>query len=113
MGNLAHLHSEMGRHDLALPLFRDALQRSRRVLGNRHPDTLVVVAKMGKSLCGGNDTVAGIALLEEAAAGRIALLGADHPDTRDCQEFLDSVKQEQEEDETIADRIRKKRRRRA
>jgi hypothetical protein len=82
---------------------------------------------MGKSLGGGNDTAAGIALLEEAVAGRTAVLGADHPDTRSSEGYLDSAKrkqaqeqqqeqeqeeqeQEQKEDETIADRIRKRRR---
>jgi tetratricopeptide (TPR) repeat protein len=123
MSNLAGLHDTMGRLDLALPLFHDALQRSRRVLGNRNPLTLTTMHWMALALCNSNDTAAGIALLEEAVAGRTAVLGAEHPSTRKSQGLLDSSKQkqaqkqqvqeqeEQEEDETIAARIRKRRRR--
>jgi hypothetical protein len=105
----------MGRHDLALPLYRDALQRGRRVLGNRHPRTLSMIQNMGHSLYSSGDTATGIELLEEAVAGCTAVLGADHPSTRSARETLDWAKQreqeEEEEDETIADRIRKRRRR--
>jgi hypothetical protein len=143
MGNLAGLHDNMGHLDLALALYRDALQRKRRVLGNRHQLTLYTMADMGVSLCSGrvslclgNDTAAraGIALLEEAVAGRTAVLGADHPDTRQSQQDLNWAKsreseqreedersnadddddeevEEEEEEETIADRICKRRRR--
>jgi hypothetical protein len=134
MGNLAALHNKMGRNDLALPLFRDTLQRSRRVLGNRHPFTLGTMARLGKSLmlCGG-ERAEGIALLEEAVVGRTAVLGADHPNTRASQQALnwaktkeseqrgeseedersnaDEEEEEEEEEETIADRICKRRRR--
>jgi tetratricopeptide (TPR) repeat protein len=122
MMNLALLHNNMGKHDLALPLYRDALQRSRRVLGSRHPSTLITMARLGQALLlysGGNDTAAGIALLEEAVAGQTAVLGADHPDTRHAQEVLDWAKskdeddddiEEEEEEETIATRVHKRRR---
>ena len=123
MGNLAALHRNMGRNHLALPLLRDALQRSRRVLGNRHPSTLSIMAVMGYSLRLGGDPAAGVALLEEAVAGSTAVLGADHPDTQQNRARLDYEQNElneernkeregrQEDDETIADRIRKRRRR--
>ena len=109
----------MGRHDLALPLYRDALRRSRRVLGNRHPGTLVIMADLGESLCRGTDRGAGIALLEEAVAGDIAVLGAEHPQTRSARADLtlaeneesEEQQEQQQEDETVADRIRKRRRR--
>jgi hypothetical protein len=130
MRNLANLHAEMGRNDLALPLYRDALQRSRRVLGSRHPDTLNTMQSMGGLLCKlgdelGDDTAAGIELLEEVVAGQTAVLGADHPDTRYAQAVLDWVNseddddddddeaEEEEEEETIATRVVHKRRRHA
>jgi hypothetical protein len=87
----------------------------------------------------GHGTSAVIALLEEAVEGRAAILGVDHPDTKYSREVLDWAKskdaqsedcggsageerqQEEEEEEeeeeekggneTIADRIRKRRRR--
>jgi hypothetical protein len=123
MGNLAMLHNDMGRHDLALPLYRDALQRSRRVLGNRHPNTLHAMQNMGYSLCCGGDTAAGIELLEEAVAGSTAVLGADHPRTRLARDMImmmmDRAKQreqreqqqKEDEEETMVDRIGKRRRR--
>ena len=74
--------------------------------------------------------------LEEGAAGRIAVLGGDHPKSRQSQRFLVAAKQKQmqeqqehdqqehdqqqqqeeeeeaqEEEDTITDRIRKRRRR--
>jgi hypothetical protein len=134
MTNLADLHDDLGRRDLALPLFRDVLQRSRRILGNRHPSTLDTMAKMGQSLYRGGDTAASIELLEEAAAGSTTIRGVDHPGTRHALQWVAFVKrshkrqeqdreqeqehegQEEEEEEeqeveTIADRIRKRRRR--
>jgi hypothetical protein len=100
-------------------LYRDALQRSRRVLGNRHPNTLHAMQNMGYSLCCGGDTAAGIALLEEAVAGSTTVLGADHPRTRLARADLDRAKQreqreqqqKEDEEETMVDRIRKRRRR--
>ena len=85
------------------------------MLGNQHPGTLSTMQNMGRSLCCGGDIAAGIALLEEAVAGSTAVLGADHPGTRSARENLDWAKQreqeDEEDDETIADRIRKRRRR--
>ena len=86
--------------------------------------------QMGVVLCSGvSDSAAGIALLEEVVAGRTAVLGEDHRDTRETQRCLGSAKnkdnseeeqqgdddhddggEEEEEEETIADRIRKRRR---
>jgi hypothetical protein len=89
------------------------------------------MAEMGQALCRGNDTAAGIELLEEAVAGSTAVLGADHPDTQHAQETLDWAKSdddddddegdgdgdaaaaaaaEEEEEETIATRVHKRRR---
>ena len=101
MSNLAGLHDTMGRLDLALPLFHDALQRTRRILGNRNPLTLTTMHWMALALCNSNDTAAGIALLEEAVAGRIAVLGADHPSTRKSQGLLDSSKQKQAQKQQV------------
>jgi hypothetical protein len=89
MAYLADLHGRMGRVDLALPLLRDVLQRKRRVLGNRHPSTLITMTLMSQSLCLGGDTAAGIELLEEAVAGYTAVHGADHPRTRRIRETLE------------------------
>ena len=81
------------------------------------------MANMGQALRRAGDSVAGIALLEEAVAGNTAVLGADHPDTQQNRARLDYEQNElneernkeregrQEDDETIADRIRKRRRR--
>lgn len=50
MGVLATLHYVMGRLDLALPLLRDALQRSRRGLGDRHPTSQGLAAAAAQVL---------------------------------------------------------------
>ena len=40
-GNLAGLYVRMGKDELALPLRIRALEAQRRILGQRHPHTLV------------------------------------------------------------------------
>ena len=55
---------------------------------------------LGQSLCRSNDTIAGIALLEEAVAGQTAVRGAGHPSTKDAREWLDWAKSEVESEES-------------
>ena len=43
MSDLAALYVSQGRYDEAEPLYREALQLSREVLGERHPDTLGIM----------------------------------------------------------------------
>jgi hypothetical protein len=91
MTNLAELHCRMNRQDLALPLLRDTLQRSRRVLGNHHGITLLAMQMMGQSLHVAGDTAAGSALLEEAVACKTASLGADHPETQTARAIQELI----------------------
>ena len=58
---------------------------------------------LGESLCHGrgNDTAAGIALLEHAVLGLTAVLGTDHPDTRNARVVLGGEKRQDKSEESV------------
>jgi tetratricopeptide (TPR) repeat protein len=125
--NIAALHSDMGNHDLALPLYEEAVAGSRRVLGNAHPETLIFIGNMAVLRNDMGEHAAAAALMREALAGRRRVLGEDHPSTQAAIAMMDMIeeyvaadlvglaaeegKQEQEEEETMYQRLAKRRRR--
>ena len=62
-------------------LYREALERKRRVLGDDHPDTLVSINNMGYLLVAQRRLKDAEPLYREALERRRKVLGDDHPDT--------------------------------
>ena len=123
IGNLATVHSSMAKDDLALPLARECLARSRRVFGGGHPQTLQNVGDLGQLLFEMGDHAAAAPLLREAVEGLTAVYSAEHPLVCHYQDFLDDLPEAspteeptseadgQQEEETMYECMAKRRRR--
>ena len=68
-------------YDEAEPLFREALEVSREMLGNRHPITLTSINNLGNLLGSKGDFAAAKPLLREALEVKRETLGNRHPST--------------------------------
>ncbi len=77
------LLKSQGRYAEAEPLYREALDASRRVLGPEHPDTLISRENNLAFLLAIARPVrrSGAAVSREALDARRRVLGAEHPDT--------------------------------
>jgi tetratricopeptide (TPR) repeat protein len=65
----------------ALPLYKEALEIRRRVLGNDHPDTATSINNIGGLYESMGDYVSSLSLFGEALEISRRVLGNDHPDT--------------------------------
>jgi tetratricopeptide (TPR) repeat protein len=85
----------LGLYDRAEPLFSKALETRRRLLGDRHPDTLASLHDMAmlRRSQGKYDEAANH--LREALEGRRRGLGADHPDTLSSIDAMGVLLQDQ------------------
>jgi hypothetical protein len=97
--------------DLALPLRRECMERSRRVFGPHHPDTLEHTGDLGQLLFDMDDSAAAAPLLREAVQGLTDVYSAEHPHVRHYQSFLNVLSDAEEEEETMYQRMAKRRRR--
>jgi eukaryotic-like serine/threonine-protein kinase len=70
-----------GRLARSEPLFRDAMEKRRRVLGSEHPDTLTSNSNMGGLLQAQGRPAEAEPYLREALEGRRRVLGNEHPQT--------------------------------
>ena len=90
-GNLARLHVRMGKNELALTLYRANVERSRRVLGRAHPDSLRATGSLGHLVGKMGDLVAAVPQLQEAIEGLTAAYSEEHRDVLMFQRDLDDV----------------------
>ena len=81
MTNLAINLRVLGEYEQARQLDEDALDRSRRILGENHPETLRVANNLAVDLQALRQTDAARLLNEDTLARRLRVLGEDHPDT--------------------------------
>ena len=81
MHNLAYTLSDLGRHNEALELKQEVLEKSRRILGKDHPETLLAMGNLSVSLSelGRHDET--LTLQQEILEKSRRTLGEDHPDT--------------------------------
>ncbi len=79
--SLANRYKELSLYDAARPLQEVALATRRRVLGDKHPDTLASRNSMGTLLQFQGKYAEAEGHLREALEGRRRTLGEDHPDT--------------------------------
>ncbi len=97
----------------ALPLYEEDLRLSRITLGSEHPNTLISIGNVGALRCVLKRYGQGLPLLRECVAGRRSVLGEGDPRTQDAIATLaehEAAATEEEVDETIDDRLRKRRR---
>lgn len=81
----------MGNRNLALPLGKERLERSRRVLGSQHPDTHKPAGDQGVLAFIICDDAAATPLLREAVLGLTAVYGTGHHHMRHYQQVLDGM----------------------
>ncbi|WP_151477804.1 tetratricopeptide repeat protein, partial [Streptomyces albicerus] len=73
------LAGDLGR---AIPLFERTLEVRVRLLGERHPDTLISRNNLAGAYVAAEDLGRAIPLYERALADCLRVLGEDHPTTR-------------------------------
>lgn len=77
-GNVGNLHSDMGNHDLALPLLESALSICRRRFGDSHVETYYTKRDLAAALfCATGHHARAKGLMEAAVAGLTAAFGSD------------------------------------
>ena len=81
ISNLATAYREAGRFADAMPLYQEALERRRAMLGPDHPDTLISMNNLANLYRELGRFSESIALQSEAMRRQEATLGPDHPDT--------------------------------
>jgi hypothetical protein len=81
MSNLAHSLGEVGRHREALKLRTTVLEKTRRLLGPSHPNTINAMHNMAYTLFAVGRRDEALALWKEAVPLAKEVLGKMHPDT--------------------------------
>ena len=81
LDTLAQELQVQGMHDEAEPLYREALEMDREMLGSGHPNTLTAINNLGQLLQIKGDLAAAKPLCREALELRRETLGDRHPDT--------------------------------
>jgi eukaryotic-like serine/threonine-protein kinase len=81
MNVMGNVYFELGLYPRAEPLFSQALNIRRRVLGDKHPDTLVSMSNLGRTLSVEGRHLEGAKLLRDTLAMQQRVLGSEHPDT--------------------------------
>ena len=81
LDTLAQELQAQGMYDEAEPLYREALEMDREMLGTGHPNTLTAINNLGQLLQVKGDLAAAKPLCREALERRRETLGDRHPDT--------------------------------
>ena len=81
MHALADMFTNKGEYDRALPLYEECLAKSKRVLGEDHPNTLESLNNLAFIFYSKGEYDRALPLFEECLAKRKRVLGDDHPDT--------------------------------
>ena len=92
---MGQVFRNLGLYDRARPLLGDALATRRRLLGDRHPDTLASINNVGSLLQEEGKLTEAEPYYREALEGYRRVRGADHPDTLRTVNFLASLLHEQ------------------
>jgi tetratricopeptide (TPR) repeat protein len=78
---MGSLLQQLGRLDEAEPLFREAMESRRRMLGEEHPSTLISINNMGTLLYRQRKLSEAEPYFREAMRKSASLVGEDHPNT--------------------------------
>ncbi|MBU6229690.1 MAG: tetratricopeptide repeat protein [Cyanobacteria bacterium REEB459] len=85
---MAGLYHHQGRYEQAEPLYQQALDLRRELLGKRHPDVAQSLFNLGALRYNQGRYPEALDLLLEAEAIYLPSLGADHPTTQAPQRSL-------------------------
>ena len=81
MFNLSIRLAEVGQHQAAAEMARQALEAQQRVLGLEHPNTLASMSNLSSRLTVLGQHQAAADMTRRALEARQRVLGAEHPDT--------------------------------
>ena len=81
MSALGGLFRDQGMYDRALPIYEDCLAKTKRVLGEDHPNTLISLNNLAGLFCSMGEYDRALPLYEDCLAKRKRVLGEDHPHT--------------------------------
>lgn len=82
------LYDSLGDYEQAEPLYREALEVSRKILGIEHPDTLLTVYHVASFLICHEQLVESESLAVECYEGNRAVYGESHTETTDAIDLL-------------------------
>ena len=108
LNNLASLYQAQKDYARAEPLFKQALEMRKRVLGPQHPDYSLSLNSLANLYYSRGDFSHAEPLFQEALAIRQQVLGRDHPDCANCLHNLARL-YESRGDFFVADPLRSKR----
>jgi serine/threonine protein kinase len=91
MDVMGNVYFELGLYPRAEPLFRQALDIRRRVLGERNPETLLSMSSLGRTLSVEGRYPEAEKLLREALAMQQRVLGPEHTDSLATKQRLANV----------------------
>lgn len=91
MNVMGNVYFELGLYPRAETLFSQALDVRRRVLGDRHPETLVSMSNLGRTISVEGRNAEGEKLLRDALAMQQRKPGPEHPDTLATLQRLGTV----------------------
>ena len=95
LNNLAELYSFQGRYNQAEPLYKEALEMRKQLLGSAHPHVAMSLNDMAGLYSFQGRYAEAEPLFTEAVTILISQLGQDHPHTQDVQQnylmFLQKV----------------------
>ncbi len=80
------------RFDEAEPLQRNAVRMMRKVKGNDHPSTTIVMSNLGNIMHRKGDLIASARITQEVYESQVRLLGEDHPEVTVAMMNLGTVK---------------------
>ncbi|MDQ3287320.1 MAG: serine/threonine-protein kinase [Pseudomonadota bacterium] len=86
--SLGRLRGDQGRHDESEPMLRDALDRYRSALGDRHPEVAATLDEVGLVRFRRGDAAGAEDIYRRALEMRRALLGYEHVDVADSLDSL-------------------------
>ena len=79
--SMADMHSQSGRYEEAEELYRECLEKRKRVLGPDHPDTLMTMNNLALNYYDQEKYTEAEELYRECLESYKRVLGPDHPDT--------------------------------
>ena len=89
LNNLANIYESQGRYRKAEPLYMQALELRKRLLGEEHPDVAQSLSNLACLYGSQGRYVDAEPLLVKALKIYQRRLGSDHPETISCQRYLE------------------------
>ncbi|NJN74452.1 MAG: tetratricopeptide repeat protein [Limnothrix sp. RL_2_0] len=88
---------DTGKYEAAEPLYIDALQMTKELLGDRHPDVALSMNNLAWLYRNREQYARAMPLYEQAFDIRLEVLGANHPYTKDVAQSIEIVRKKMTE----------------